>query len=68
MAAPSWLTSCSKRSVGADFSLDFATGSLYGFGDAGFVEWLQDIIYRIYVKGLYSIVIKSRGKDYVGYF
>ncbi len=38
-------------------------GSLQGFGDAGFVEGLEDVINGVYVEGLDGIVVEGGGED-----
>jgi hypothetical protein len=50
---------------GRSLRLDFAAGALDGFGDAGFVEGLEDVVHRVYVERLHGVVVESRRKDHV---
>src|SRR5208282_3701544 len=50
---------------GAGVGFDFFFGFLDGFGDAGFVEGFEDVVYGVYVEGLDGVLIEGSGKDYV---
>ena len=39
-----------------------------GLGDARLVERLQDVVHGVYVKRLYGVLVKRRGKYDVGHF
>ncbi len=43
--------------------VDHFFGSLQGFGDAGFVEGLEDVINGVYVEGLDGVVVEGGGED-----
>ena len=49
---------------GFDFLFDF----LDGFGEAGLVEWFQDVIYRVNIERLHRVVVEGGGEDDVGDF
>ena len=42
--------------------------ALNRLGDARFIERLQHVIDRVYIKGLHGVVIERRRKNHVGYF
>ena len=46
---------------------DFA-GASDGFGDASFVEGLEDVVDGAYVERLHSVLIEGGGEDDVGHF
>lgn len=48
---------------GIGLGLDFAFDALNGFGDAGLVEGLEDVIDGVHVKSLDSVMVKSGGED-----
>ena len=48
---------------GAGVRFDFAAGALDGFGDACFVEGLEDVVDGIYVEGLDGVVIECSGEN-----
>ena len=51
---------------GTGLRFDFAFGFLDGFGDAGLVEGLQNVIHGVYVEGLDRVVVEGGGEDDVG--
>ena len=53
---------------GTDCGIDFAFGALDGFGDAGFVEGLEDVVDSVDVESLDRILVKGSGKYDVGNF
>ncbi|MGB2675465.1 MAG: hypothetical protein WAN12_00080 [Candidatus Acidiferrum sp.] len=53
---------------GAGVGFDFFFCFLDGFGDAGFVEGLEDVVHGVDVEGLYGILVESGGEDDVGDF
>jgi len=53
---------------GIGLGFDFAFDALNGFGDAGLVEGLEDVVDGVHVEGLDGVVVKGRGEDDVGNF
>jgi hypothetical protein len=41
-------------------------GALQGFGDAGFVEGLEDVVNCVYIEGLDGVVVEGCGEDDLG--
>ena len=50
---------------GAGVGFDFFFGFLDGFGDAGFVERLEDVVDGVDVEGLHGILVEGGGEDHV---
>ena len=48
---------------GAGVGFDFLFGFLDGFGDAGFVEGLEDVIHGVDVEGLHGVLVEGGGED-----
>ncbi len=48
------------------FNFFFGFGD--GFGEAGLVDGLQDIIDGVYIEGLDGVVVEGGGENYVGNF
>jgi hypothetical protein len=57
-----------KAFGGTDGGIDFAFGALDGFGDASFVERLEDVVDGVDVEGLDGVLVEGGGKDDVGNF
>jgi hypothetical protein len=53
---------------GAGVGLNFLFCFLDGFGDAGLVKRLEDVVNGVDVEGLDGVVVESGGKDDVGHF
>ena len=44
-------------------SIDFLFGFLDGFGDAGFVEGLEDVVHGVDVEGLHGVLVEGGGEN-----
>ena len=55
--------SVSRRSTGRGVGVQHFFGALQSFGDAGFVEGLEDVINCVYVEGLDGVVVEGCGED-----
>jgi hypothetical protein len=53
---------------GTDGGIDFAFSTLDGFGDAGFVKGLEDVVDGVDVEGLDGVLVKGSGEDDVRNF
>src|SRR5208337_5580779 len=50
---------------GAGVGFDLFFGFLDGFGDAGFVEGLEDVVHGVDVEGLHGVLIEGGGENHV---
>jgi hypothetical protein len=51
-----------------DGGIDFSFGALNGFGDAGLVKGLQDVVDGVHVESLYGVLVEGSGENNVRHF